>query len=76
MIVLDELDEAILDYLRSRDEKWRWVLGSRVLSRDETIELFKKDKEFRRMLREHIFKLAVELFSRKAGSDESGIRKT
>ena len=64
---MDELDKAILEYLKSRDGGWRWVLGTKVFTRDETIRLYEKDKEFRKLIREQVYKLAVELFAKGKG---------
>ncbi|MEM1820957.1 MAG: hypothetical protein QW517_10575 [Thermofilaceae archaeon] len=64
---MDELDRAILEYLKSRDGSWRWVLGTKVFTRDETIRLYEKDKEFRKLIREQVYKLAVELFAKGKG---------
>jgi len=64
---VDELDKAILEYLKSRDGGWRWVLGTKVFTRDETIRLYEKDKEFRKLIREQVYKLAVELFAKGKG---------
>lgn len=73
---MDELDRAILEYLRSRDSSWRWVMGTRVLTKEETIRLFLEDREFRRLIRESVFRLAVEIFAKSSGGgDEGGIRK-
>ncbi len=65
---MDEIEKAVLDYLESRNDGWRWYFGTKTFTKEETIRLFKKDKQFRKMVKEQIYKLAVELFTKGAQS--------
>lgn len=66
---MKEIERAILDWLQSRnEEKFKWVYGGKVLGKDETIRLFKKDKKFRKLVVTQAIKAACDLFMVK--SDE------
>jgi hypothetical protein len=65
-VLVDELEKAILRFLESRPPDWKWGTSSKVYSRDETIERFKKDKRFRKLIIERAHILAIELFSRES----------
>jgi len=67
---LNELERAILKYLESRDDGWKWVLGTKVYDKEATIELFKKDKRFRKFVIEQAVLLAIDLFSKGSKSSE------
>ena len=59
---MDDLDKAILEYLESRDEEWTWVFGTRTFDKKTTIEMFKKNKKFRNLIKKEVQKLAIDLF--------------
>jgi len=61
---MDDLDKTILEYLESRDEDWTWVFGTRTLDKKTTIEMFKKNKKFRNLIKKEVQKLAIDLFAK------------
>jgi hypothetical protein len=70
---MDDLEKSILRYLESRPPSWKWGTATQMFSRDETIERFKKDKKFRKFIKERAHILAVELFMK--ASNEGSIKK-
>jgi hypothetical protein len=64
---MDNLEKTILKYLESRpDNSWKWVRGTQVFDKQTTIEKFKKDKKFRKMIVEQAHLLAIDLFQKGA----------
>ena len=61
---MNEIERVVLRWLESRSDDWRWFLGRERLDKKATIERFKKDKAFRRMIVEQVVKLACEMFER------------
>jgi len=59
---VNEIERAVLKWLESRNDKWCWFLGRERFDKKTTIERFKKDKAFRRMIVEQVVKLACEMF--------------
>ena len=62
--MLTDLEKAILEYLERQDNSFKWVLGKKVFTKEETIRLFKKDEKFRKMIIEQAVLLAIDLFSK------------
>ena len=62
--MLTDLEKAILEYLERQDNSFKWVLGKKVFTKEETIRLFKKDEKFRKMIVEQAVLLAIDLFSK------------
>jgi hypothetical protein len=69
---MDELEEAILKYLESRPKNWKWSTSTKVFTKEETIERFKKDEKFRKFIVERAHLLALEIFLKAAGDEGSG----
>ena len=67
---MNSLEKAILKYLTTRDDGWKWVLGNKVFDKETTIELFKKDKKFRKLIIEQAVLLAIDLFSKSSERSE------
>jgi signal transduction histidine kinase len=63
---VNDLEKTILKYLESRDDGWTWMRGTQVYTKEKTIELFKKDKKFRKTIIEQAHLLAIDLFIRGA----------
>ncbi len=61
---MDEIESVVLKYLESRDNGWKWIKGAKVYTKEETVKLFKKDKKFRKLIVEEVYKLAVDIFMR------------
>jgi macrodomain Ter protein organizer (MatP/YcbG family) len=57
---MDEVDEAVINYLENKDAGWGWFFGGTRLSAAETIERYKKDKEFRKKVKQAIVNLLME----------------
>jgi len=49
---LKHLEETILNWLHTRPPGWRWVFSGRMFTQEETIQRFKKDREFHRRILE------------------------
>jgi len=45
-----DLEDTLLNYIKTRPPTWAWFLGRKKFGRDETVERFRKDKEFRRLV--------------------------
>jgi len=65
---VNAIERAILKWLEERDGSWFWVFGRERLDKKATIERFKRDKAFRRLIVEQVTRTAVEMF-------ESHLRK-
>jgi hypothetical protein len=59
---MDSLEKTILKWLEARDPSWIWFFGREKLDKNITIEKFKKDKQFRKLIVEQVQKVAVEMF--------------
>jgi len=59
---MNKLEKAILSYLESRPDDWKWIRGREVFSKQKTILLFKRDKKFRSLIVGEVVKLATDLF--------------
>lgn len=60
------MEKTILRWLENRPEGWGWLFDGVKYSKTETIEKFKKDKRFRKLLTSQVYKLAVELFEKQS----------
>jgi len=69
---MNKLEKAILRYLETRDDGWKWVLGTKVYDKRTTIEMFKKDKKFRKFVVEQAILLAINLFEKSGGKQDRG----
>ena len=63
---MEEIERVVLKYLMDRPPDFKWVFGTQVFDKKATIERFKKDAEFRKMIVENVIKLAVDLFTRQS----------
>jgi len=61
---MNNLEKTILQYLETRNDGWTWVMGTKVYSKEATIEKFKKDKRFRKFIVEQAHLLAIDLFQK------------
>ena len=61
---LSDLERAILEYLEKQNNSFKWVLGKKVFTKEETIRLFKEDEKFRKMIVEQAVLLAIDLFEK------------
>ena len=59
-----EVEQVVLEYLKTRHNGWKWIYRGKVFTRDETINLFEKDPNFRKFLIEEILKTTVDIISR------------
>jgi len=63
---MDSIEKAILEYLEAQSDDWTWVFGEKLMNKHTTITLFKKDKKFRKLVRNEVEKLAVDMFMKAA----------
>lgn len=61
---LSDLERAILEYLEKQNNSFKWVLGKKVYTKEETIRLFKEDENFRKMIVKEAVLLAIDLFEK------------
>ena len=61
---MNEIEDAILIYLKSRSSDWKWMMGAESYGKTETINKFKSDKKFRSLVVSQVTKLATELFTK------------
>jgi hypothetical protein len=59
---LNSLEKSILRWLEARDEGWCWFFGKEKFDKEKTIEKFKKDKQFRKLVVTQVEKVAIEMF--------------
>jgi protease II len=64
--VTDQVEEAVIQYLKTRNDGWYWFMGSQRYTKEETLRRFKKDKAFREMVKSQIYRLATEMFMKAA----------
>lgn len=60
---MNEIEKIIIKYLTSQGDDWCWFLGSKKLTKKDTIELFKKDKKFRKQFTELVIKEVMRFFN-------------
>ncbi|RLI08214.1 hypothetical protein DRO24_01645 [Candidatus Bathyarchaeota archaeon] len=63
---MDSIEKAILQYLMTRPDDFRWVMGSQVFDKQTTIRMFKRNKKFRKFIVENVVALATDLLLRGA----------
>jgi len=61
----EEIYRVIKEYLMSRNDGWRFILGDKVYDKRSLIEKMEKDKKFRKFIIEEVIKTAVDLLSPK-----------
>jgi hypothetical protein len=59
---MDDLEKTILNWLMAREQDWCWFFGKEKFDKQKTIEKFKKDKEFRKLITTQVQKVAIEMF--------------
>ena len=71
-----KLERAVLEYLESREGNWKWFMRGKRYSKEETIRLYKEDKEFRQSVIEEAVKTQTDAFLRAAKKPpETGEKK-
>lgn len=65
-IDIEKLERAVLEYLESREGNWKWFMGGKRYSKEETIRLYKKNKKFRQEVIEEAVKTQTDSFLRAA----------
>jgi hypothetical protein len=65
---MNNLEKTMLKWLEAREPSWCWFFGKERYDKQKTIEKFKKDEQFRKLITEQVEKVAVEIF-------ESHLRK-
>ncbi|MEM2449032.1 MAG: hypothetical protein QXT14_08820 [Candidatus Bathyarchaeia archaeon] len=60
---MEEIEKLVLKYLERKKDLKPWFYGSKMLTREETIELFKKDKNFRAVVVQAVISVATDLLS-------------
>lgn len=61
----EEIYRVIKEYLMSRNDGWRFILGDKVYDKRSLIEKMERDKKFRKFIIEEVIKTAVDLLSPK-----------
>jgi len=57
----DEIYKTIIEYLKSRNNGWRFILGGQVYDKNTLIKKLQKDKKFREFIINEVVKTAVDL---------------
>lgn len=65
-IDVGKLERALLEWFESREGNWKWFMGGKRYSKEETIRLFKEDKDFRQLVIEEAVKTQADTFLRAA----------
>jgi pterin-4a-carbinolamine dehydratase len=60
---MSEIEKAVLEYLQRKPNGWFFFYGSQKLTRDATIEKFKKDKAFRETVIKAVVTTSLDLLS-------------
>lgn len=58
----EEIYRVVVEYIKSRNDKWRFVFGKEVFDKKELIERMEKDEKFRKFIIDEVIKTAVDLF--------------
>jgi pterin-4a-carbinolamine dehydratase len=58
---MSEVEEAVLKYLQRKNNGWFFIYGGQKLTRDMTIEKFRKDKAFRKTVIEAVVSASLDL---------------
>jgi len=61
----EEIYKVVIEYLKSRNDGWRFILGDQIFDKHKLIEKMEKDKKFRKYVIEEVIKTAVDLLSPK-----------
>jgi hypothetical protein len=59
---MNNLEKTILKWLETRNDGWCWFFGSKKLDKKTTVEKFKRDKQFRKLVVTQVEKTAIEMF--------------
>lgn len=65
-IDVKKLEGALLEWFESREGNWNWFMGGKRYSKEQTIRLFKEDKDFRQLVIEETVKTQADTFLRAA----------
>jgi ATP-dependent protease HslVU (ClpYQ) peptidase subunit len=57
----DEIYHVVKEYLLSRNDGWRFILGGTVYDARSLIEKMERDKKFRKYIIDEVIKTAVDL---------------
>jgi hypothetical protein len=63
---MDDIEKAILKFLESKPNDWKWGTSTQIFDKKTTVERFKKDRKFRKFIIERAHILAIEMFSKAA----------
>jgi uncharacterized protein (UPF0297 family) len=61
----EEIYHVVKEYLLSRNDSWRFILGGTVYDARSLIEKMERDKKFRKYIIEEVIKTAVDLLTPK-----------
>jgi len=61
----EEIYKVVKEYLESRNDGWRFVLGEKVYDKHSLIEKMERDRRFRKFIIEEVIKTAVDLLTPK-----------
>jgi hypothetical protein len=64
-LMSDEIYRVVKEYLLSRNDGWRFVLGEKIYDKHSLIEKMEKDKKFRKFIIDEVIKTAVDLLTPK-----------
>jgi hypothetical protein len=61
----EEIYRVVKEYLESRNDGWRFILGGTVYDKHSLVEKMERDKKFRKYIIEEVIKTAVDLLTPK-----------
>ena len=61
----EEIYRVVKEYIKSRNNSWRFIFGGQVFDKNKLLEKMEKDKKFRKFIIEEVIKTAVDLLTPK-----------
>jgi len=61
----EEIYRVVKEYLESRNDNWRFILGGTIYDKHSLIQKMEKDRKFRKYIIEEVIKTAVDLLTPK-----------
>jgi len=57
----EEIYQIVKEYIKTRDDNWRFIFGTQMFDKYSLIEKMEKDVEFRKFIIEEVVKTAFDL---------------
>lgn len=61
----EEVYRVVVEYIKSRNDKWRFVFGREVYDKKKLLKRMEEDEEFRKFIIQEVIKTAVDMFTKK-----------